>query len=374
MNTMQNITTKTIILSMVAIAAVLSFSLISYNAFACSTSNDCAAPRFYGGQFCQNNSLYQTRITYSCINSACVSQKESYLILTCSGTNNQCVEGLWYTGCTKGSGTNNTTPTTTTTTTTSTTPSQCYSYSYQKCVGNDSYWFDSCNVQQSLSKKCGGDEICQAGSCVKNPNAYPTTTYYPSTGTTVTGTGSTQTTTYTTHFSKGCQNNIVYWYDTLGNKNDIYQNCSYSGQLCQDGTCVTDPTPKPVVYAKPATTTTTTTTPAKTTPTVSCDSGKVLAQACVPVETFTSKDQNSTNNSDSQNTQVTDNSSNQEENATQEQNNGTAAISESKTNPVMEFLTKWYTWIIIGIILTTFFIIIFRKSSSKVEGRVQKKA
>ena len=356
---MKNIT-KTITLSVFALAVVLSFQLIPDNAFACVSSSDCSNPYFYGGQYCQGNSLYQTQVQYSCISSRCVATQNQYLIQTCSGTNNTCVQGLWFTGCKNGS----TGSTTGTTGTTTVTPSQCYSHSYQKCVENNVYWFDSCNIQQGLSKVCSANQICQAGDCYINTvsNINNTTT------------NTTINTTYINHFSKGCINNIVYWYDTLGNKNDAYQNCSYSSQLCQDGKCVTDPTPKPAVSPQPSSNTTTVPAPAKTASTVSCDPGKVLAQACVPIETFNS-DISSTNTSDKQNSANTSDTtqvSEQPNVTTPEQNSATAAVSQSKTNPIMEFLNKWYVWIIIGIIMTIFFIIVFRKSSSKVEGRIQK--
>jgi len=363
---MKNMTRKTIFLLMAVLTVIFTLQSSSNANAACSTSADCPSPYFYGGQFCKNNSLYQTRITYSCVNSACVSRQEPYFIQTCSGTDNICVEGLWYTGCKYDSattGTNNTTSTTTTP------QGQCYSHSYQKCVANNVYWFDSCNIQQDLSKACGADEICQSGSCIKNYTLYPTTTYYPSTGVTVTETP----TPYTSHFSKGCQNNIVYWYDTLGNKNDIYQNCNYSGQLCQDGKCVADPTPKPAPAPAPAPVPAKINTPAKTVSTLTCDSGKVLAQACVPLETFNSNSSNESSADTPDNTQVVNETSNQNTQVTSKQNNNTAALSEIKTNPIMEFFNKWYIWIIAGILITIFFIIIFRKSSLKIEGKIQKK-
>ena len=358
-------TSKTIFLLMVAITTVLSFQLLIPNsAFAaCVTNSDCMPSKLSGGQFCEGNSLYQNKITYSCVNSACVSSQGPQLIQTCSGAGNQCVEGLWYTGCTAGTGTGTTTNNNTSSTGSTTTyPSQCYANSYKKCVGNDAYWFDSCNVQQGIAQKCAADQVCQSGGCYLNQVVY-NSNYQVVYNTSNTTTNNTTNTTYANHFSKGCQNNIVYWYDTAGNKNDVYQNCSYSGQLCQDGKCVADPTPKPAVSPKPATTTPSTT---ATKTVTSCETGKVLAEACVPIEAFTTKETstNSTDNDNQPAKQIVEN--------TQEQNN-TAAVSESNSNPMIEFLSKWYTWIITGIILIVFFIIVFRKSSSKVEGRIQKK-
>lgn len=50
--------------------------------------------------------------------------------------------------------------------------------------------------------------------------------------------------------TKECISNIVYWYDSCGAVNSIYQNCNTTGQICRNATCVnqsadTPPTPVP---------------------------------------------------------------------------------------------------------------------------------
>jgi len=47
----------------------------------------------------------------------------------------------------------------------------------------------------------------------------------------------------------------------------------------------------------------------------------------------------------------------------QNQNNGTAAVSQNK---FVDFIKKWYAWIIIVAVLVALFVVIFRKLSEKV--------
>lgn len=41
--------------------------------------------------------------------------------------------------------------------------------------------------------------------------------------------------------TKQCISNIVYWYDSCGALQSIYQNCNTTNQICQNGQCVNDP-------------------------------------------------------------------------------------------------------------------------------------
>ena len=176
----------------------------------CGSNFDCGPDRFKGEQFCQGNSLYQDYESYTCNNpganySSCVASKSPRLVQTCS---QGCEQGLWYTGCAEKNKNSNV----------QTGAVQCYSHSYQRCVGNSLYWFDSCNNRQDWSKTCASGQICQNNACITN-----------------------YITAYTSHSVKGCFKNIVYWYDSLGNQQDIYQNCNFTGQICQDGQCVPNP-------------------------------------------------------------------------------------------------------------------------------------
>lgn len=319
-----------IVLTILLVALIFSLQLMTPSAaFAipCSTESECSRPYFYGGQYCNSNKLYQNQIKYSCINSQCVSRQEPYLIQTCP---DQCVEGLWFTGCSTGGGSTSGTGTGAGTGTASTGSSggQCYPSSYQKCVGNNVYWFDSCNVQGALAKACPLDQACLSGACTTNYTVYPNPIYNYNTTNNITN-------VYSNHFSKGCENNIVYWYDTLGNKGDVYQNCNYSGQLCSDGKCVADPSPAPRPVIAPATPT------------------PALAPAPKPTPTPTPEPEAQNPDLDS----------------------STAAVSGAKnSNSFMEFLKKWYVWIIVTIILIIFFIIVFKKSSAEAERKRKKEA
>ncbi|MFC1488848.1 putative metal-binding motif-containing protein [Thermodesulfobacteriota bacterium] len=40
---------------------------------------------------------------------------------------------------------------------------------------------------------------------------------------------------------KGCDGTTVYWYDSCGVKENVYENCILSGKICEEGSCVTAP-------------------------------------------------------------------------------------------------------------------------------------
>lgn len=254
----------------------------------CNSNSDCQQSKFVDQQYCQGNNLYQNYVTNTCNNpgsaySSCTSSKSPRLVQSCSKT---CEENLWYIGCSENNPTTNTTNTNNT----------CFSHSYQKCSGNSVYWFDSCNNKQDLYQTCSSGQICSGNSCQTN-----------------------YITNYNLHAIKGCVNNNVYWYDSLGNQQDLYQNCSTTGQVCQDGKCVTGKT----TYVTPVSTTTKT------------------------IETTTA---------DCTNTQST-------VEPPQTESNLTAAVSE---NPVAGSLKKWFVWLMISAVLIFLFITIFRKLSSNV--------
>lgn len=112
-----------------------------------------------------------------------------------------------------------------------------YSYNYnctyhaaQRCSGNNLYWFDSCGNQQDLAQYCSNgcyNNYCQNYNQNYNYNNYSNCTY---------------------HAYKLCQGNNVYWYDSCGNQQDLYSVCG-GGQTCQYGQCATyvQPIVPPVV-------------------------------------------------------------------------------------------------------------------------------
>lgn len=185
----------------------------------CYTNAQCGTNQFKGSQFCQGNNVYQNYHTFTCNNAGsanayCSDSTSPRLQKSCSG-NQTCSGGNCYTSVNQGydSGT-------------------CYSHNYRQCIGNSTYWFDSCGNQQDLYQTCYYNQTCSNGSCV----ASYTPTYYtpPPTYTYTTANYN----TYTYHALTGCINNISYWYDSLGNQQDIYQNCGASGKTCQNGQCV----------------------------------------------------------------------------------------------------------------------------------------
>jgi len=92
-----------------AYAALNCFSGGSCFYTACNSNADCSSSRFVGQQFCQNNNLYQSYVTYTCNNpgsaySSCTSSKSPRLLQTC---NQKCEDNLWYIGCSSTNSTNN---------------------------------------------------------------------------------------------------------------------------------------------------------------------------------------------------------------------------------------------------------------------------
>lgn len=214
----------------------LSFQLATpIKVAACVTDSECPADSFSKHQFCSENNLYQTRTTYSCINSTCVSNGTPSLLQQCNG---QCVDGLWYTGCVSSSKSGNNS---------NNNNSGYIIHSYQRCSGNSVVWFDSNGNQQDTVQSCSVTQMCQNNACVANPNAtnYNDTTYtYPSYNTNNTYN------TYILHSSKGCYNNSIYWYDSSGNESGVYQNCSTTGQMCQNAVCIAN-TVRHAAYTPP---------------------------------------------------------------------------------------------------------------------------
>ena len=95
----------------------------------------------------------------------------------------------------------------------------CTSYSYQQCVGNNLYWYNSCGDQQNLAQYCPNG--CYNNSCSYNNN-YNNCTY---------------------HAYKLCAGSNIFWYDSCGNQQDLYYNCA-NGQTCQYGQCIVQIQPK----------------------------------------------------------------------------------------------------------------------------------
>ncbi len=189
-------------------------------AFTCTTNSDCGQDGFVGEQFCQGDkNLFGQYVTYTCNNSGttyanCTSSKTPQLVRTCNA-DQKCKQGIWFIGCATdtetGGGSGNT----------------GYvnngSYDYLRCSGNSVYWFDRYGNQKSLYQTCGYNQTCNNDSCVTNTNTNTNT----------------QPTNCVAHTSKGCFNNSVYWYNSCGTMQEVYQTCNGT---CQEGQCSTSGT------------------------------------------------------------------------------------------------------------------------------------
>jgi hypothetical protein len=96
----------------------------------------------------------------------------------------------------------------------------CTNNSYQRCVGNNLYWFDSCGNQQGLIQYC--QDGCYNNACSQHVYSQ-----------------------CTNHAYRLCSGNNVFWYDSCGNQQDLYANCSSSGLTCQYGQCAVYQPPVP---------------------------------------------------------------------------------------------------------------------------------
>jgi uncharacterized repeat protein (TIGR01451 family) len=122
------------------------FTITGNTNIACSTNSQCGTNGFVGGNFCQGNSVYRNYTTYTCNNpgtrdSFCSNNTQAQLQSTCS-SGQTCSNG------------------------TCSTINTCTSNSYQQCVGNAVYWFNSCGQQQSIIQTCNSNQVCQNNACV----------------------------------------------------------------------------------------------------------------------------------------------------------------------------------------------------------------
>ena|SRR3989344_722759 len=203
---------------LVSAAEVCSGGTCSY--VKCYSNSECGSNRYFGFQTCQGNSIYQNYRTYTCnnpgtANAFCTSSSVPKFQITC-GQNQQCTYGK----CTEALQqpslpNNNPAPTTP--------QSSCTSYVSKKCVGNSVYWQDSCGNQGSLYQNCTTtNKVCSAAKCVDKQAQNPPPAYIK-------------------NYRTMCHNNSVYWFNSLGTPEDIYENCSDDNQCtidsCGDNVC-----------------------------------------------------------------------------------------------------------------------------------------
>ena len=325
----------------------------SANAAWCMKDSDCGQD-YWERQFCEDNDVYGVYVDRSCFQPSdtsvgtCTESRTDRLIDSCASsqicTQNyfnsaSCVGEDNEGSSTPGSGSDS--------------GSTYNSHSYTQCYGSSIYWYDSNNSRQDLYRSCAYNQSCSGNACVDS-YTYPTQP------------------TYISHIFKGCVNNVSYWYDSLGNQQDIYQNCGLTGQTCQNGSCVGSiytitPTPAPAPTQAPAYALHYVT---------KCNSNDIywydskdevqsLFQTCSDDNqcTFdTCGDGRCSNELKCDGSTCAADSADYIKYCA-----SSAAISETATkseNPFLNLIKKWYVWIILAIVLIILFVIVFRRLSS----------
>jgi len=100
----------------------------------------------------------------------------------------------------------------------------CTYHAYKLCVGNNSYWYNSCGIQQDLYTSCGGGQTCQYGQCatyIINPVLPPIQPIN----------------SYVAYYRTSCSGSSVRWYDSLGADSGLYRNCN-DGNSCTADSCL----------------------------------------------------------------------------------------------------------------------------------------
>lgn len=221
----------------------------------CNSASDCGANAYTGDPYCQNSNVYQSYLTWTCNNagtssSTCSSNAAPQLKTTCSGNqacntasgscanqnNNytyhsyqQCIGNYlyWYDSlgtqqdsqycqngcynnyCQNYNNNNNYYY------------SNCTYHAYKNCLGNSIYWYDSCGTQQDLVQSCYGiNMVCKYGQCAYQQPYIPP--YIPPVN------------PYIAHQKTACYSNNIYWFDSLGKVNTLYKNCADSNACTQD--------------------------------------------------------------------------------------------------------------------------------------------
>lgn len=100
------------------------------------------------------------------------------------------------------------------------------------CTGNQTCSNGSCtaNCTSHYNQRCVGSSVYWYDSCGNQQELYQYCQYNQ---TCSNGYCSTQNCAY--HYATRCYNNAVYWYDSCWNRQDLYQTCQYG---CQNNQCV----------------------------------------------------------------------------------------------------------------------------------------
>ncbi len=100
----------------------------------------------------------------------------------------------------------------------------CTYHAYKLCVGNNIYWYDSCQNQQDLYYNCTNNgQVCQYGQCTAYIQPIQPVNNYP-------------INTYTAYYRTSCSGDSIVWYDSLGVRSGLYKNCT-DNNSCTLDTC-----------------------------------------------------------------------------------------------------------------------------------------
>ncbi len=146
---MKNISKLLIINNLICITVLIllmAYPLNSNASVFCNTNSDCGTNVAVGSPFCQDNDVYQSYKIYACnfpgtSYSNCSNSVTSKIQQGC-GPGQTCLNA----SCTS--------------------LNNCTYHSYQRCIGNSIYWFDSCGIQQDLFQNCSYNQTCQNNSCI----------------------------------------------------------------------------------------------------------------------------------------------------------------------------------------------------------------
>jgi len=250
---------------------------------ACSSSSDCGTSGYIGDAFCSGGDVYKTYKTYTCSNpgtsaSACSSSTQDKLLTDCSSNQT----------CSGGACVNQTIA--------CSSDAQCGTSGYigdAFCSGGDVYKayrtyacsnpgtassYCSSSTQDKLLTDCSSNQICSGGACVnqtiacssdaqcgtsgyigdafcQNGDVYKTyRTYTCSDPGTVSSACSSSTqdklltdcssnqtcsngtcsSSCTNHSYKQCDGNYLYWYNSCGNREEVFEYCQYG---CSNNSC-----------------------------------------------------------------------------------------------------------------------------------------
>lgn len=251
---------------------------------------------------------------------------------------------------------------------------QCTSYATKKCISNISYWHDSCGVLQTIAQNCNfTNQICQNGQCVnKAPQPSPGQNLgvickdYCKTVSqdqpqaknlviSIFAKKQSDPLQWQKYVSAGNNENLDFLLvvknisnspaDNVSVKADITNNIAYTGSLKIDDAPSTGNVVSGISLG---------TIPPNTSKSVTF-SGATQAAGAQNIQITSTAGTDSTADSDSLTVNV----------APPGQDSIDTGAG-AKAYPIVEFIKRWYVWIIIIGVLITLFVIIFRRLSSNV--------